>query len=445
MERKRLDEHIHSTNLLEIDFKKAEQDIAQLQADGRSAADEIMRLDNEGKTLASRTQDLQAGFSAFTCCVCVSAAMGVTSELWYVGILLEVVSTMSGTIGKQLIRASELLKKRNPAISSTTYYIGIAVNTVVGPILDMAAYSFAAQSLIAPFGGLDVVWNALLAPYTLNEELTPRRAIGCALIVVGATMAGCFGNHLDAEYTVEYLEETFVNVRVLAYGSAFFAWFLFNRFVLMRKEVGSAIRGISLGCTAGTIAGNMFCVKAAVELIQRSIHEQDGEIWLHWLPYVSLLGAAFFALSNVVYMTRGLQEYETLFMVTIYEGSMIVSGCVSGAIVLLDMRGIESWRVGLYSLSVLIVISGMYVIFSQEKMSRSSHLTGKASIVTEDILLNSNSGDATLMGKLDQKSSNGTSFSSPIPPSGCKETHCPAEEETSVQTQSASPDVLTQE
>lgn len=64
MERKRLDEHIHSTNLLEIDFKKAEQDIAQLQADGRSAADEIMRLDNEGKTLASRTQDLQAGLQS---------------------------------------------------------------------------------------------------------------------------------------------------------------------------------------------------------------------------------------------------------------------------------------------------------------------------------------------------------------------------------------------
>jgi len=220
----------------------------------------------------------------------------------------------------------------------------------------------------------------MLAPFTLNEKLTKRRITGCGFILLGTTMAGCFGNHAENEYTIDYLEATFVNARVLIYGIVFFAWFLVNRLVFMQREPGSAVRGISLGCTAGTIAGNMFCVKAAIELIQRSIHNQDGEVWLHWLPYVSLLGAVFFALTNVVYMTKGLQEYEALFMVTIYEGSMIVSGCVSGAIVLLDLRGVESWRVALYSLSVGIVIVGMYVIFSEESRSRSSFLAGEADI-----------------------------------------------------------------
>jgi len=318
-------------------------------------------------------------------------AMGTTSELWYIGVLLEVVSTMSGTIGKQLIRTSELLRIKSPAMSNMAYYIGILINAVAGPVLDMAAYSFAAQPLIAPFGGLDVVWNALLAPYTLNEKLTLPRATGCALILVGATMAGCFGNHLEADYTINYLEETLVNFRALLYAVLFIAWFLFNRFVLMKREVGSAVRGISLGCTAGTIAGNMFCLKAAVELIKRSILKQDGEVWLHWLPYASLLGALFFGLANLIYMTQGLREYETLFMVTIYEGSMIVSGCVSGAVMLLDMRGLQSWRLGLYSLSVLIVVSGMCVIFAHQRRIKSSYLQGEASIATEDVPSNSTS------------------------------------------------------
>uniref|UniRef100_A0A7S1KYY3 Uncharacterized protein n=1 Tax=Alexandrium catenella TaxID=2925 RepID=A0A7S1KYY3_ALECA len=287
---------------------------------------------------------------------------------------------MSGTVGKQLIRFSELRKTKNPAASRLSFVIGIVVNTAVGPIVDMGAYSFAAQSLIAPFGGLDVVWNALLAPCVLNETLTPRRLLGCLLIIVGTAMAGCFGNHEDSEYTLDSLEETLVNVRVLVYFVVFFAWFLLNRQFFMRYPVGSAIRGVSLGCTAGTIAGNMFCVKAAIELIQRSISAQEGEIWLHWLPYVLLFGAVFFALTNVIYMTQGLREYEALFMVTIYEGSMIVSGCVSGAVVLLDLDGVESWRVLLYGLSILIIVAGMYVIFSQEVMSRSSYLAGKASI-----------------------------------------------------------------
>merc|ERR1719428_2193527 len=105
----------------------------------------------------------------------------------------------------------------------------------------------------------------------------------------------------------------------------------------------------------------MFCVKGAVELVQRSIEDGDATIWLSWLPYVMIVGAVFFALSNVVYMTRGLQEYEALFMVTIYEGSMIVSGCVSGAVVLLDLRELQAWRIALYFVGVSVIVLGMYV------------------------------------------------------------------------------------
>jgi len=154
----------------------------------------------------------------------------------------------------------------------------------------------------------------------------------------------------------------------------------------MKYPQGSTVRGLSLGCTAGTLAGNMFCAKAAIELIQRSIHEQDASIWAHWLPYVLLLGAVFFAVSNVAYMTKGLQEYEALFMVTIYEGSMIVSGCLSGAVVLLDLKGLEAWRVFLYAVGVCVIVLGMLVIFKQEARQKSSLAAGKASIeAAEDL------------------------------------------------------------
>lgn len=300
--------------------------------------------------------------------------------MWYIGVGLEIVSTMSGTVGKQLIRLSELRKQTSPRFSKVAFTTGLLVNTLVGPLLDIGAYSFAPQSLVAPFGGLDIVWNALLAPYVLQETLTYGRVVGCLLITLGTCLAGGFGNHSDPEYTVEYLEDTLVNIRVLVYLCVFVVWYIFNTQVLMRRPAGSAIRGISLGCTAGTIAGNMFCIKAAIELIEHSIEKGDGNVWVHWLPYVMLVGAIFFALSNVVYMTQGLKEYEALFMVTIYEGSMIVSGCMSGAIVLLDMRGIESWRVVFYGLSVVLLIFGMYVIFDQERRSRSSLVAGTASI-----------------------------------------------------------------
>lgn len=304
------------------------------------------------------------------------------ANLWYVGVLLEIVSTMSGTVGKQMIRMSELTKDSFPVFSRQIFRGGLVVNTVVGPLLDMAAYSFANQSLIAPFGGLDVVWNAALAPWILKETLSTGRLIGCVFILIGTTLAGIFGNHEENEYTVEYLENTLLQFRNLIYFVFFFAWFLVNYFYFMTFPKGSICRGLSLGCTAGTIAGNMFCVKGSVELIQRTFQHKEYEIWTHWLPYVLLIGAAFFALSNVVFMTKGLMEYEALFMVTIYEGSMIVSGCVSGAVVLLDLQGLEAWRIAVYGLGVFIVIGGMSTIFQEERRSRSSLAAGTASIAT---------------------------------------------------------------
>uniref|UniRef100_A0A7S1AC59 Uncharacterized protein n=1 Tax=Noctiluca scintillans TaxID=2966 RepID=A0A7S1AC59_NOCSC len=306
--------------------------------------------------------------------------------MWWLGVSLEIVSTISGTIGKQLIRLSSLSKKKNPHRSKVFFTIGLIVNTVVGPLIDMAAYSFAPQSLIAPFGGLDVVWNAMAAPYMLEEKLTIRRVNGCVLITLGTVMAGVFGSHTETDYTVEYLEDLLVSWRVAVYICCFLLWYWFNVFFLQWRRKGDAIRGISLGVTAGTIAGNMFCVKASVEIIQYCIDHETAEPLTHWLPYVMVLGAVFFALSNVRYMTTGLLEYEALFMVTVYEGSMIVAGCISGAVVLKDLAELEAWRIVLYWLAVLIIIAGMVVVFSNETLNRSSLASGLASIEQKELV-----------------------------------------------------------
>eukprot|EP00929_Paragymnodinium_shiwhaense_P061731 TRINITY_DN30856_c0_g2_i1.p1 TRINITY_DN30856_c0_g2~~TRINITY_DN30856_c0_g2_i1.p1 ORF type:complete len:383 (-),score=88.81 TRINITY_DN30856_c0_g2_i1:97-1245(-) len=290
--------------------------------------------------------------------------------LFMVGIVLEIISTLSGTAGKQLIRLSELTKKRAPGFSGMLFYIGLVINTIAGPILDMAAYSFAPQSLVAPFGGLDVIWNAALAPYILKEQLTHARICSCAFIFVGTLGSGLFGSHSDDDYTIELLQEKLVTIRVPAYLALVALFVVANILGPMRRPKKDIWRGVSLGVTAGAIAGNMFCVKASVELIETSIWKGDREIWTHWLPYGTLLGAAFFAGSNVIFMTRGLLEFEALFMVTIYEGSMIVSNCISASVVLLELEGLEWWRVCMYTICVMTVIVGMVQICWSEVEKR---------------------------------------------------------------------------
>ena len=76
----------------------------------------------------------------------LETASGVSrpNEFWWVGVLLDAVATLAGTGGKQLLRLAVV--KRQPMY----YPLGLCCTAIIDPIFDISAYSFAAQSIIAP-------------------------------------------------------------------------------------------------------------------------------------------------------------------------------------------------------------------------------------------------------------------------------------------------------
>merc|ERR1712050_11290 len=106
----------------------------------------------------------------------------------------------------------------------------------------------------------------------------------------------------------------------------------------------------------------MFCVKGLVELVQTSIRDADGGIWADWLPYVLLVGASFFALSNVHFLTKAMREYEALFMGAVFEGSLIVSASVSGCIVYEDLQALEMYRIIFYFVGLAGIVTGIMTV-----------------------------------------------------------------------------------
>lgn len=310
-----------------------------------------------------------------------------------VGVVLAVIASLCGTVGKQLLRFSEL--KRRKSVTKLDLFahaarcarvLGLSMNALVGPLVDMGSYAFAAQSLIAPFGGLDIVWNTILAPFTLKERLTKSRLVGAACIATGTTSSVFFGVHDEKEYTREYLQELLISMRVGLYLVALAVFIGCNILFFRRLEPGTRLRGLSLGITAGTIAGNMFCVKATAEMLKALFTGKDPEAWLHWLPYLCLVGAIFFAVTNLKFMDRGMAEFEALFMATLFEGSMIVSGCISGAVVLREFDEAEVWQIAGYVSSVSIIVAGITTLYCGEALkedSRNSQCTDEEVVVVD--------------------------------------------------------------
>lgn len=320
------------------------------------------------------------------------------AQMIWLGIILGVFASMTGTIGKQLLRFSELQRQKGFAfLSKAALSGGLALNVAVGPIVDMGSYAFAPQVVIAPLGGLDVVWNTLIAPCTLGEKLTPTLIVGVVLIAAGATGTSFFGNHGDKEYTLQVVQDTFVRPAVGIYLGFLALWAAFNILVLQPRSSapqgqpwapGDPIRGLSLGMTAGSISGNMFCVKAFVELVETSIRQEDAGIWAHWLPYVTLVGAVFFALSNVFFLQKAMREYEALFMGAIFEGTLIISACISGFVVFADAVNLKWWQLLLYWLMLIGMVAGIVLVAmgADPKLEESSLFSDQQSGVAGDDL-----------------------------------------------------------
>ena len=77
-------------------------------------------------------------------------------------------------------------------------------------------------------------------------------------------------------------------------------------------------------------------------------------------------------------MARGMRQYEALFMVTVFQGSNILSNSLSAVIVLEEMDGEPWWKLAGYFLCIGGMIMGLLVLTSgEEDLTKASHSNGQ--------------------------------------------------------------------
>jgi uncharacterized membrane protein len=281
-------------------------------------------------------------------------------ERWYVGVALDGVATLAGAFGKQLLRYAAV--KQN----GWYYVLGLCCTAIVDPAFDLAAYSFAAQSIIAACAWLTVAWNVLLAPCVLGETLTPSRISGAVLIFAGTVLIGLFGNHVEVERTPSEYLTLFTRPMALAYYCAFAAWGLLCVWLHSRAPDGA---GAVFFCAfGGSLAGNSFSTKAAVELTECVAADAGCPV----SPFASPLFFVYAGVSLLVavaslsILALTLRRFEALYMISVYQGFFVVAGAISGNFVMDEKAG-QSWpRLCAYSASIGVVLVGLSVLVRGE-------------------------------------------------------------------------------
>lgn len=84
-------------------------------------------------------------------------------------------------------------------------------------------------------------------------------------------------------------------------------------------------------------------------------------------PYLFIAISLTLACVSLYMLAVGLRTFEALYMITVFEGFMIISGSISGNIVMDEKEGQPTYILCLYVLAIGVILVGLYVLCSGER------------------------------------------------------------------------------
>jgi uncharacterized membrane protein len=197
-----------------------------------------------------------------------------SDDLWFLGCLMELIGTLGSVCGKQFFRHAALSGRKS------SYVYGGLLVVFFYPLCNIIALEFAAQTVISTVTGMVVVWNILLAPCTLREDMTTKRMTTAVVVMIGIVGAGSFGAHYEVERDPDAELVQLSNPAAISYYVMLAAMFTMGYGVLLREKQpawmprwatmpqGSMRQGALQGFLAGAINGNAFVLKAALVFVR---------------------------------------------------------------------------------------------------------------------------------------------------------------------------------
>ena len=256
--------------------------------------------------------------------------------------------------------------------SQPLWILGMSL-VILGALLDVASYGFAPQSLLAPMATLTLVFNTLLAPKFLGEQLSNRDIGATGVIVAGTVVVIAFSPHATPEYTVDDLRELYFRLIVLVYGCAIVSVLAFFHSVTQKFDQDPPLDGIwakifplSFPAFAGIIGGqSVLFAKCAVEMIKTSISSDNQFIYPE--PYFAILLLAFCLYLQMKYLNAGLARFDALYVIPIYQVFWMISGILGGAIVFNEFVGFSILQWIFFPFGVFIAMMGIYLLTHRQR------------------------------------------------------------------------------
>eukprot|EP00471_Norrisiella_sphaerica_P010182 CAMPEP_0184498820 /NCGR_PEP_ID=MMETSP0113_2-20130426/39921_1 /TAXON_ID=91329 /ORGANISM="Norrisiella sphaerica, Strain BC52" /LENGTH=582 /DNA_ID=CAMNT_0026886485 /DNA_START=552 /DNA_END=2300 /DNA_ORIENTATION=+ len=280
------------------------------------------------------------------------------SYAWILGVALATGAQLSGAVAKVLFKHYYKVKPRikKLVILATSYVCIIILN----PVLGLAAYSFAAQSLLAPLSILNLVWNAVLANFVLGETLTKANMVAYVLICSGCMLSSYFGIHTHKDYSYDELMGLFSAPLFKAFMLLELVIGLVSGYITYvgEKEYPPWIVRVMYGCLAGMLGGNQFLSKSLSEVISAAIRD-DYKLILSPGALFLIIGTVLVLVSGLRVLQRGLKNYTAMSLVPIYQGFFTITMVASALVFFREYELFTVKMAQAYFFSLVLIFGGI--------------------------------------------------------------------------------------
>ncbi|KAG2424486.1 hypothetical protein HXX76_014538 [Chlamydomonas incerta] len=299
-------------------------------------------------------------------------------DLWYVGAIINVVGSISINLGMNLMKLGHNMRgeldmpeeEKPPIRKFRSWVIGLVI-FITGNILNFVSFAFAAQSLLAALGSLQLVCNVFFA-YMVNKEPVTKLIIfstGC--IIGGCVLLVVFGNQSSETYTVDELIDFYkqpayivylVMMGVVVFGT--YVLYLHSKNVCRKRGQRGLwyfLMLVSYSIFSAMLGSQSVLFGKSISVILRTTFSGDNQLD-NWYTWVVLPVFTITALFWVTRLNKGLRMFPAMVIVPLMQISWTLFSIVSGMIYFEEYKGFTTLMWIMFPVGVVIVFSGVFLL-----------------------------------------------------------------------------------
>ena len=339
-----------------------------------------------------------------------------SNDLWYVGVILYLIGTISMAGGINIQKLSlNLNEKKAPEQRRTNclqplWVFGILLYTASGILMSLAL-GFSSQTMVAPLMSMVLISNIIFAHFLLGERITVRDLIATVVIAISIIVVVISTPQSNPSYDQAELITLFQSVYFIAFivgWGAIVAGMMTLLFILKRRVAADPMGTsdttlVVLGFAHGAIAGlwGGLCVtlmKSALEIIVGQFTNSGivGVLssWLMWLLLIALIVAW---VSQLLWINLGLKHCPAMFIVSLEAIFNELTAIVGGLLYFQEFAQFDTNNAILFSVGMLLGLFGVAILVTREQELSFTDADG------DDVKGVAEGGEGAGRGKLDGK------------------------------------------